>query len=78
MSLFTTEKYSDREAATSDYLGSTDFDLKVINACSPDEETDEHQKDDRAIVWKRLRPSAFCTIGKSICHICSERATSAV
>ena len=29
MSLFTTEKYSDREATTWDYLGSTDLDIKV-------------------------------------------------
>ena len=60
------QEYSDREATTWDYLGSSDLDVKVSNACSPDEETDERQEDNRAMAWKRLRPSALCTVGKSM------------
>ena len=43
------QEYSDREATTWDYLGSSVLDVKVINACLPDEVTDEHQEDDRAM-----------------------------
>ena len=43
------QEYSDREATTWDYLGSSDLDVKVSNACSPDEETDERQEDNRAM-----------------------------
>ena len=61
------QKYSDREATTWDYLGSSGLDIKVINACSPDEETDEHQEDDRAMAWKRLRPSGVSK--PLLCHL---------
>ena len=60
------QEYSDREATTWDYLGSSSLDIKVINACSPDEETDEHEEDDGEMAWKRLRPLALCTVGKSM------------
>ena len=60
------QEYSDREATTWDYLGSSGLDIEVINACSPVEETDEHHEDDRAMAWKLLRPSALCTVGKSM------------
>ena len=60
------QEYSDREATTWDYLGSSSLEINVINGCSPDEETAEHEEDDRAMAWKRLRPSALCTVGKSM------------
>ena len=60
------QEYSDREATTRNYLGSRGLDIEVINACSPVEETDEHHEDDRAMAWKLLRPSALCTVGKSM------------
>ena len=60
------QEYSDKEATTWDYLPSNRLNIQVINACSQDEETDEHKKDDRAMAWKRLRPSALCTIGESM------------
>ena len=60
------QEYSDREATTWDYLGSSSLDINVINACSPDEETDEHEEDYRAMAWIRLRPLALCTVGKSM------------
>ena len=65
------QEYSDREATSWDYLASRALHVRVINACSP-EENDETQEDpqdeDRAMAWKRFRPSAFCTVFKSI-HI---------
>ena len=65
------QEYSDREATSLDYLASRALHVRVINACSP-EENDETQEDpqdeDRAMAWKRFRPSAFCTVFKSI-HI---------
>ena len=67
---FIYQEYSDREATSLDYLASSRLDIKVTNACSPDEneETQEdHQQDeDRAMAWKRLRPSAFRTVCKSM------------
>ena len=63
------QEYSDREAISWDYLALRRLNVRVINACSPDEneETQEGQKDeDRAMAWKRLRPSALHTVCKSM------------
>ena len=63
------QEYSDREATSLDYLASNHPDMRVINACSleENEETQEDQQDeDRAIAWKRLRPSALRTACKSM------------
>ena len=63
------QEYSDREATSLDYLPSNHPDIRVINACSTEEneETQEHQQDeDRAMAWKRLRPSALRTVCKSM------------
>jgi len=63
------QEYSDREAISLDYLASNGLEIRVINACNPeeDEETQEDQQDeDRAMAWKRLRPSALRTICKSM------------
>ena len=63
------QEYSDREATSLDYLLSNHPDIRVINACSTEEneETQEHQQDeDRAMAWKRLRPSALRTVCKSM------------
>ena len=52
-----------------DYLASNHPDIRVINACSIEEndETQEDQQDeDRAMAWKQLRPSAFRTVCKSM------------
>ena len=61
------QEYSDREATSLDYLASNHPDIRVINACST-EENDETQKDqlDEAMAWKRLRPSALRTVCKSM------------
>ena len=63
------QEYSDREATSLDYLPSNHPDIRVINACSTEEneETQEDQQDeDRAMAWKRLRPSALRTVCKSM------------
>ena len=63
------QEYSDREATGLDYLASNHPDIRVINACSIEEndETQEDQQDeDRAMAWKQLRPSAFRTVCKSM------------
>ncbi|XP_020626503.1 uncharacterized protein LOC110063848 [Orbicella faveolata] len=63
------QEYSDREATSSDYLATNHPDITVINACSTEEneETQEDQQDeDRAMAWKRLRPSALRTVCKSM------------
>ena len=64
------QEYSDREATNLDYLSSSNLNVKVIDACSPEEneETQEDKQDeDRAMAWKRLRPSALRTVCKSMC-----------
>ena len=63
------QEYSDREATSLDYLASSSLDIRVINACSPEEneETQEGREDeDKAMAWKRLRPSALHTVCKSM------------
>ncbi|KAL9956453.1 hypothetical protein ACROYT_G037931 [Oculina patagonica] len=63
------QEYSDREATSLDYLASSSLDVRVIDACSPEEneETqDDQQDEDRAMAWKRLRPSALRTVCKSM------------
>ena len=63
------QEYSDKETTSLDYLASSSLDVRVIDACSP-EETDETQEDqqdeDKAMAWKRLRPSALHTVCKSM------------
>ena len=63
------QEYSDREATSLDYIASRCLDIRVINACSAEEndETQEDQQDeDREMAWKRLRPSALRTVCKSM------------
>ena len=63
------QEYSDREATSLDYLTSSHLDVRVTNACSTgeNEETQEDQQnEDRAMAWKRLRPSALQTVCKSM------------
>ena len=63
------QEYSDREITNLDYIASSRLDIRVLNACSPEEneETQEDQPDeDRAMAWKRHRPSALRTACKSM------------
>ena len=61
------QEYSDREVTNSAYLASRRINARFINACLPEEnETEAHQTDeDRAMAWKRLRPSFLRTVCKS-------------
>ena len=61
------QEYSDREATTWDYLPSNSLNIQVLDARSPDEEPEEYQDENRAMAWKRLRPPALNTVGKSMC-----------
>ncbi|XP_078380019.1 uncharacterized protein LOC144662963 [Oculina patagonica] len=63
------QEYSEREATSTNYLVSSSLDVRVIDACSPEEnkEMQEIQRDeDKAMAWKRLRPSALQTAFKSM------------
>ena len=65
------QEYSEREATSLDYLMACSPKVRVISACSSgdDEETHENNSqddEDRAMAWKRLRPSALHTAWKSM------------
>ncbi|XP_078348582.1 uncharacterized protein LOC144633613 [Oculina patagonica] len=63
------QEYSDREATSSDYLASSRLNVRVIDACSPEENEGtqgDQQNEERAMAWKRLRPSALRTVCKSM------------
>ena len=65
------QEYSDIQDTTLDYLAASGFRVRVSNACLPDEnegmqETQPLVEADRAMAWKRLRPSALCTVCKSL------------
>ncbi|KAL9978719.1 hypothetical protein ACROYT_G016272 [Oculina patagonica] len=68
---FIYQEYSEREVTSKNYLAQSSLDVRVINACSPDEnvnkKTQENQQDeDKETAWKRLRPSALQTVFKSM------------
>ena len=61
------EEYSDREATTIDFIRSNRVNPSLIDASLPEgnEETEKDQQDeDRAMAWKRLRPSTLRTVCK--------------
>ena len=62
------QEYSDREATSSVFLASNNINAKVKNAFLPDENggTEPHQNEDRAVAWKRLRPSFVQAVCKSM------------
>ncbi len=63
------QEYSEREVTSTNYLASRSLDVRVINACSPEEneERQENQQDgDQEMAWKRLRPLALQTVFKSM------------
>ena len=61
------QEYSDREAISLDNRATSHLHIRVINACSTEENEEDQQEEDRAMAWKRLRPSAFRTVCKSMC-----------
>ena len=63
------QEYSDIEATSGDYPATRRFNVRVIDACSPEENEEmqeNKQNEDSAMVWKRLRPSALRTVCKSM------------
>ena len=63
------QEYSDREARTLDYQTGINRNVRVLDACSLEENDEiqaEQQEEDRAMAWKRLRPSALRTVCKSM------------
>jgi len=63
------QEYSDRETASFNFPAYGGLDIRVINACST-EDNEEMQEDQRhqdsAMAWKRFRPTALRTIWKSM------------
>lgn len=60
------QEYSNREAKTADYLASSNIDARFINACSTeDNEPTQQPPEDKAMAWKRLRPSICRTAWNS-------------
>ena len=60
------QEYGDREATSWDLLASSRLHVRVINACSSQENEETQENEDRAMAWKRLRPSALRTVWKSM------------
>ncbi|KAL9969511.1 hypothetical protein ACROYT_G021732 [Oculina patagonica] len=61
------QEYSNKEATTADYLASSNIDARFINACSTEEsEQTQEIPEDRAMAWKRLRPSIRRTAWNSL------------
>ena len=63
------QEYSDREATCLDYLTSRHLHVRVLDACTPEENEgtpDDQQDEDRAMAWKRFRPSVIGTARKSM------------
>ena len=65
------QEYSEREATSLDYLMACSPKVRVINAFSSDDDEETHENnsqddEDRAMAWKRLRPSALHTAWKSM------------
>ena len=62
------QEYSDRETISSDYFASRNLNIKVIDACTP--EQNETQKDEQEewapMAWKLLRPSGLSTVYNSM------------
>ena len=60
------QEYSDRDATTFDYLPSCRVQPRLTNACSTEEsEQTEEVGNDRAMAWKRFRPSFVRTVCQS-------------
>ena len=61
------QEYSDRDVTTLDYLPSSRIQARLLNACSTEEiqETEDIGRE-RAMAWKRFRPSFIRTVFKSI------------
>lgn len=60
------QEYSNSDATTFDYLASCRVHAKLIDACSTeDKEPTQEGDEDRAMAWKRIRPSIFRSLWNS-------------
>ena len=61
------QEYSNSDATKFDYLATSSVRARFIDACSTedDDESTQEVKEDRAMAWKRLRPSIFGSVWKS-------------
>ena len=67
----TYQEYSDKEIISFTDVASNSLDVQVINACLPEESTEEgnqekRQEEDKEMAWKRLRPPVLQTVVKSM------------
>ena len=60
------QEYSDREVTSSTFMASRSIHVRLINACLPEEDQETATDEDRAMAWKRLRPSFLQTVCKSL------------
>ena len=67
---FIFQEYSDRRDTAFSYLPSSSLNVRCIDACTPEENEETlggQQDEDRAMAWKRLRPSTLSTVWKALC-----------
>jgi len=62
----TYQEYSDRQVTSSAFMASRSIHARLINACLPDENQETETDEDRAMAWKRLRPSFLRTACQSL------------
>ena len=60
------QEYSDREVTSSAFMASRGIHVRLINACLPEGNQETETNEDRAMAWKRLRPSFVQTACKSL------------
>ena len=62
-------EYGNTEVSSTSYLAARGLNVSVINACSTEEHEnilDDHQEEEKAMAWKRLRPSFLQTVCKAM------------
>ena len=60
------QEYGDRQVTSSAFMASRGIGARLINAFLPDENQETETDEDRAMAWKRLRPSFLQTACKSL------------
>ena len=61
------QEYGDSQVTSSTFMASRSVHARLINACLPEEIYETETVEDRAMAWKRLRPSFLQTAYKSLC-----------
>ena len=60
------QEYSERQVTSSAFMASRSIDARLANACLSDENQETETDEDRAMAWKRLRPSFLKTACRSL------------